>query len=86
MVEKRLGKLLHGGESAGDDQRRRSGRFSSGILEPAMAVDSSWVGGIMVGLMGPTPRPTIFSQNREAVVLVARAVVPLSDTNRYLRR
>ena len=44
MVEKKVGKLLHGGEEAEVDRRRRSGRLSSEFLEPTAVLTLSWVG------------------------------------------
>jgi hypothetical protein len=44
MVEKTVGKLLYGGDGAEGGQRRRSGRLSSGILEPAASFDLRWAG------------------------------------------
>ena len=66
MVEKKVGKLLHGGEEAKVDRRRRSGRLSLEFLEPAVVLTLSWVGGKRFGLMEPIPRPRIFKSNHRS--------------------
>ena len=38
MAEKEVGKLLHGGEEAKVDRRRRSGHLSSKFLKPAVGL------------------------------------------------
>jgi hypothetical protein len=45
MVEKKVGKLPHGGDGAEDGRGRRSGWLSLGILKPAVLFYLRWVGG-----------------------------------------
>ena len=77
-MEKEVGKLLHGGDLTGDGRRRRSGPVSSSLLSLGAAFDLRWVEE-SDGLDRSVPTRYLKSK-LEAVVPVARAVVPLSGT------
>jgi hypothetical protein len=78
MVKKKVGRLLHGGDLAGDGRRRRSGPVSSEFLTLGAEFDLRWVGE-SGGLERSSPTRYLKS-NSEAVVPVAKAVVPLPGT------
>jgi hypothetical protein len=78
MAEKRVGKLLHGGDMAEDGRRRRSGPVPSKFFALGAEVDLRWVGE-SDGFERSSPTRYLKS-NSEAVVPVAKAVVPLPGT------
>jgi hypothetical protein len=78
MAEKRLGKLLHGGDLVGDGQRRRSASVSSEFLILDAEFDLRWVG--ESGGFGRSIPTRYLKSNSEGVVAVSKAVVPLPGT------
>jgi hypothetical protein len=79
MVERRVGKLLHGGDWARDGRRRRLGPVSSEVLSSVVEVDLRWV--VEKRWIVRSIPTRYLKSNSEAVLQVAKAV-PLPVANR----